>query len=123
MFCGENDLASTSSKQENDCCEQSQYSSNLKLKQQPINNITDIRNTLQNYYIIGFLTIHLIKNIIIRPRETSDKALPDILCINETKLDRSFPDLQFRLKGYQFTILYRERNLEGKDKMVFWKGK
>lgn len=36
VFCGDNDLASTSSKQECDCCEQSQYSSNLKVKQQPI---------------------------------------------------------------------------------------
>ena len=45
----------------------------------------------------------------------------DILCIDETKLDDSFPDSQFKINGYQFPFLRRDRDNRGGGKIVFIK--
>ena len=44
-----------------------------------------------------------------------------MLCIDETKLDSSFPDHQFKIEGYEFLPLRRDRNSKGGGKMVFIK--
>ena len=44
-----------------------------------------------------------------------------MLCTDETKLDCSFPDHQFKIEGYQFPPLRRDRNSKGGRKMVFIK--
>ena len=44
-----------------------------------------------------------------------------MLCIDETKLDSSFPDHEFKIEGYQFPHLRRDRNSKGGGKMVFIK--
>ena len=43
----------------------------------------------------------------------------DILSIDETKLDDSFPDSQFKINGYQFPFLRRDRGNRGGGKWVF----
>ena len=47
------------------------------------------------------------------------KAPLDILCVDETKLDDSFPDSQFKVDGYQFPPFRRDRNAKGGGKIVF----
>ena len=42
-----------------------------------------------------------------------------MLCIDETKLDSSFPNHQFKIEGYQFLPLRRDRNSKGGEKIVF----
>ena len=41
------------------------------------------------------------------------------MCIDETKLDSSFPDHQFKVDGYQFPCFRRDRDSKGGGKMVF----
>ena len=43
----------------------------------------------------------------------------DILCIDETNLDDSFPDSQFKISGYQFPFLGRDKDKRGGGKIVF----
>ena len=45
----------------------------------------------------------------------------EIVCIDETKLDDSFPDQQFKIEGYQFPPFRRDRNNDGGGKIVFVK--
>ena len=50
--------------------------------------------TKGNYSIIGYLNISTSKI--------------DILCIDETKLDTSFSDSQFKIDGYQFPLFRKD---------------
>ena len=52
-------------------------------------------------------------------REILKKVKIDVLCIDETKLDSSFPNHQFKIEGYQFPLLRRDQNPKGECKMVF----
>ena len=45
-----------------------------------------------------------------------------MLYIDKTKLDSSFPNHQFKIEGYQFPPLRRDRNSKGGGKMVFFRG-
>ena len=54
-------------------------------------------------------------------REVFKKVQIDILCIDETKLDGSFPESQFKINGYQFPFLGRDRDNRGGGKTVFIK--
>ena len=47
---------------------------------------------------VGYLNINSLRNKIISLREILLKAPIDILCIDETKLDDSFPDAQFLIE-------------------------
>ena len=47
------------------------------------------------------------------------KAPIDILCIDETKLDESFPDSQFKIDNYQYPPFRRDRNSKGGGKIVY----
>ena len=53
-------------------------------------------------YIISYLNINSLGNKIDQLRDICKKASVDILCIDETKIDSSFPDSQFYIEGYQF---------------------
>ena len=53
-------------------------------------------------------------------KEVLKKVNLDVLCTDKTKLDSSFPD-QFKIEGYQFPPLRRDRNSKGGGKMVFIK--
>ena len=43
----------------------------------------------------------------------------DILCVDETKLDSSYPDAQFQINDYQFPPFRRDRNKYRGGKIVF----
>ena len=51
---------------------------------------------------IGYLSINSLRNKLIDLREIMSKVSLDIACIDETKLDESFPDSQFHIENYQF---------------------
>ena len=46
-------------------------------------------------------------------REVCGKAPMDLLCIDETKLDASFPNAQFHIEGYQYPPFRRDRGENG----------
>ena len=43
----------------------------------------------------------------------------DLPCINETKLDTSFPDSQLKIDGYKFPLFRKDRELKGGEKIIF----
>ena len=65
------------------------------------------------------MNINSIRNKIISLREFVNKAPIDILCIDETKIDESFPDSQFFIENYQFPPYRRDRNSKGGGKIVY----
>ena len=71
--------------------------------------------------IVGYLNINSLRNKIDNPREVCKKVQIDVLCINETKLDDSFPDSQFKINGYQFPFLRRDRDNREGEKIAFMK--
>ena len=44
-----------------------------------------------------------------------------MFCIDETKLDESFPNSQFLLENFQFPPFRRDRNSKGGGKLVYVK--
>ena len=75
----------------------------------------------QNNPIIGYLNINSLRNKINDLRKICRKTQIHVLCIDETKLDESFPDAQFHIKGYQYSAFRKDRNKDGGRKIVFVK--
>ena len=61
-----------------------------------IDGLINLRKTCQNNPLIG---INSLREKIVSLREVLSKASFDILCVDETKLDASFPDHQFKYQG------------------------
>ena len=68
---------------------------------------------------IGYLNINSLSEKIIYLREICLKTSIDILCVDETKLDSSYPNAQFHIDGYQFPPFRKDRNKYGGGKMVY----
>ena len=64
-----------------------------------IQKLINLRKLYTNTPIIGYLNINSLGNKITQLREVCRKTPVDVLCINETKLDASFPDAQFHIEG------------------------
>ena len=48
---------------------------------------------------------------------------PAHICVDETKLDSSLPDHQFKIEGHQFPPFRRDRNSKSGGKLVYlWEG-
>ena len=69
--------------------------------------------------IIGYLKSNNLKNKITQLREVCRKVPIDLLYIDETKLDASFPGAQFHSEGYHYPPFRRDRNKDGGGKMIF----
>ena len=69
--------------------------------------------------MIAYLNINSLREKIVSLREVLIKAKLDVLCVDKTKLDASFLDHQFKIEGYQFPPLRRDRNSKRGGKMVF----
>ena len=93
-FSEEHNIGCTSSKQKNDC-----YHKEAKIKLD-IDGLIKVRNTYPNNPIVGYLNINTLQNKIISLREIIAKALLDVLCVDETKLDDSFPNSLFILGNF-----------------------
>ena len=52
-------------------------------------------------------------------REILKEEKTDVLYIDKTTLDSSFPNHQFKIEGYQFPPLRRDRNSKEGEKLVF----
>ena len=114
-FSKEHDLLCTSSKQKNDC-----HYKEVKIKLD-IDDLIKIRNSCPNNPIIGYLDINTLQNKIISLRGIIAKALLDVFCVDETKLDDSFPNSQFILENFQFLPFRRDRNSKGGGKLIYLK--
>ena len=69
--------------------------------------------------MIAYLNINSLREKIVSLREVLIKAKLDVLCVDEAKLDASFPDHQFKIEGYQFPPLRKDRISKGVGKLVF----
>ena len=78
-----------------------------------------LRKDYENNPIIGYLDINHLSSKIDYLREICSKSPIDILCIDETKLDSSYPDAQFEIPGYQYPPYRKDRNKNGGGKIVF----
>ena len=94
-FSEEHDLLCTSSKQKNDC-----YYKEGKIKLD-----------------MDGLNINNLQNKIISLTEIIAKVPLDVFCVDETKLEYSFPNSQFILKNFQFPPFRRDRNSTGGGKL------
>ena len=65
------------------------------------------KNYVKNI-IVGQLNINSLRNKILSVKELLSANL-DLLVINETKLDGSFPNAQFQINGYK--CLRKDRNI------------
>ena len=64
-------------------------------------------------HVVGYLKINSLINKIDDLREICKKVQINIICVDETKLDDSLPDSQFKVNGYQFPVLRRDRDNRG----------
>ena len=67
-----------------------------------INDLVKMREVYSKNRILGYLNINSLSNKIVSLKDVVAKVPIDILCIDETKLDDSYPDSQFLIEHYQF---------------------
>ena len=106
---------STLSVQSNDC----QSSEETLLTSYDIDMVMKTRKTYEKNPIIGHLNINPLRAKILSLKEILHKTPIDILCIDETKLDETFPDAQFMIENYKFPPFRKDRNKNEVGKMVF----
>ena len=92
---------------------------NNKTVKGDLEDLANIRNKNKNNPLIGYLNINSLKKKIVSLRGILEKTPIDILCIDEIKLDESFPDQQFQIQGYQYPPFRKDRDRNGGGKMVF----
>ena len=71
--------------------------------------------------LIDYFNINSLQNKVDALGITTKKFPLDIFCIDETKLDDTFSEHQFKIEGYQFPPFRRNRNKFGGGKIVFVK--
>ena len=86
-----------------------------------IGEIFDLRTKNPNNPLIGFLNINSLRNKIIDLRLVMERCLPDILVIEETKLNSDLKTEIFLINNYQRPIR-RDRNEFGGGLMQLGKG-
>ena len=75
-----------------------------------LSGLLKLRKKNSNNPNIAYLNINSVREKIISLREICLKSSIDILCVDETKLDVSYPNAQFHIEGYQFPPFRRDRN-------------
>ena len=84
-----------------------------------IKGLIDLRKRFAYNPLIGYININSLKEKVIPLREVLSNAPIDVLCVDETKLDSSFPYHQFKIEGYQFPPFRRDRNSKGGGELVY----
>ena len=69
--------------------------------------------------IVVYLNINSPGEKINHLREICKECPIGILCVDEIKLDSSYPDAQYKINHYQFPPFRRDRNKYGRGKMLF----
>ena len=64
-----------------------------------------------NNPLIGYLNINSLRNKIVDLGELILELSPDYLVLNKTKIDQSFPTVQFYIKGYEVRARRIEINM------------
>ena len=79
-------------------------------------NLQLLKQKYHSNPFISYLNINSLSNKIDALRQICKTAPLEILCVDETKLDSSFPNSQFRIDGYIFRPYQRDRvnHREGK---------
>ena len=81
-----------------------------------LEGLINLRRSYQNNPLIAYLNINSLQEKIVSLKEILKKTEIDVLCIDETKLDSSFPNHQFKIEKYQFLPLRTDRNFKGGGK-------
>ena len=84
-----------------------------------IDDLINLIKAYQNHPLIVYVNINSLKEKIVSLREILSKASIDILSVDETKLNASFPDHQLKISGYQWPPIRKDRNSKGGGKIVF----
>ena len=92
---------------------------NLSNIESDVSGLVKLRKDYINNPSIRYLNITNLSEKIIYLREICLKTSIDILCVDETKLDSSYPNAQFHINGYQFPPFRKDRNTHGGGKMVY----
>ena len=71
--------------------------------------------------LIGYLNINFLDHKADSLREFLKISPLEIICVDEMKLDNSFPDQQFKIEDFQFPPFRRDRNKFGGGKIVYVK--
>ena len=82
-------------------------------------NLQLLKQKYHSNPFISYLNINSLSNKNDALRQICKTAPLEILCVDETKLDSSFPNSQFRIDGYIFHPYRRDRDNHGGGKMVF----
>ena len=82
-------------------------------------NLQLLKQKYHSNLFISYLNINSLSNKIDALRQICKISLLEILCVDETKLDSSFPNSQFRIDAYIFTLYRRDRDNHGGAKIVF----
>ena len=70
-----------------------------------LHNLQLLKQKYHSNPFISYLNINPLLNKIDVLRQICKTSLLEILCVNETKLDSSFPISQFRIDGYIFPLI------------------
>ena len=92
---------------------------NLSNIESDVSGLIKLRKDYINNPSIGYLNTNSLSEKITYLREICLKTSIDILCVDETKLDSSYPNAQFHIDGYQFPPFRKDRNNFGGGKMVY----
>ena len=92
---------------------------NLSNIESDVSGLVKLRKDYINNPSIGYLNINSRSEEIISLREICLKTSIDILCVDEMKLDSSYPNAQFHIDGYQFPPFRKDRHKYGGGKMVY----
>ena len=86
------------------------------------NDISGLINLRKDFFknpILSYLNINSLGSKFGNLREFCFKTELYILCIDETKIDPSYPDSQFHIDGYKFPPFRKDRNKHGGGKIVY----
>ena len=72
---------------------------NLSNIESGVSGLVKLRKDYMKNPSIGYLNINSLSDKIIYLREICLKTSIDILCVDETKLDSSYPNAQFQIDG------------------------
>ena len=81
-------------------------------------NLQRLKQKYHSNPFISYLTIHSLSIKIDALRQICKTAPLEILCVDETKLDSSFPNAQFRIDGYILPPYRSDR--DGKMEEAKW---
>ena len=82
-----------------------------------MSGLINLRKEFSKDPILSYININSLGGKFDNLREFYFKAEVDILCIDETKIDPSYPASEFHIDAYQFPPFFKDRNKHGGRKM------